>query len=353
MQQRRCHEGLTERQRCVLQTVVQLYIRTGRPVSSRVVARQLRRRLNLSAASIRNLMAELEERRYLTHPHTSAGRIPTDRGYRAYVDSLTSPQELSEQERTFIERELSAHSEQATLWQGASRVLSSLVSAVGLVQPPVVERLPIQRIELIPLSATHVLVVLIFASGIVRTLVTHLYSELRSKHVELLARFLNQYLAGHSLATLRPVYTALRQELSTLPEPLPHALQRWVEQLPTLSETSEQIYISGTSQLLYYPEFTAAEQLRRLALLLEQGSLLRQLLARYEPMLEEHPLFVGIGRELRESALAEYTVILARYQRGATYGVVGIIGPKRIFYPKAISAVHSVARLLTELSLQA
>ncbi len=352
MPQQRAHEALTERQRCVLQAVVHLYIRTGRPASSRLVARRLRGRLNLSAASIRAIMAELEERRYLTHPHTSAGRIPTDRGYRAYVDSLTSPQELSEQARSFIERELSAHSEQPTLWQEASRVLSALVSAVGLVQPPMIERLPLRRIELISLSLTHVLVVLIFSSGAVRTLITQLSSELKPKYVELLARLLNQYLAGHSLATLRHAYTALQQELSTLPDPLPQTLQQWLEQLPELSETPEQIYVSGTSRLLHYPEFTAAEQLRTLADLLEHGSLLRRLLARYGPVLEQHPIFVGIGRELGEAALAEYAVILGRYQLGTTHGVVGIIGPKRIFYPKAISAVHSVARFLTELSPQ-
>jgi len=298
-------------------------------------------------------MAELEELNYLTHPHTSAGRIPTDRGYRAYVDSLTCARKLSEHERAIIERELHDRSDREHLWQEASRILSTFASAIGVVQPPTIAQLPIQRVELIPVSLRHFLAVIIFRSGTIRTFTLQSNVELASHQIELLARLLNHYLVGRSLITLHETLAAAQQEFASLPEPLLAVLQHSLEQLPSLSDTSGQLYISGAFQLLHYPELSSAGQLRSIAILLEQGTLLRRLLARYEPILQQRPLFIGIGRELQEALLSNYAVILARYHLGEAHGVVGIIGPKRIFYPKAISVVYSVARRLSELCVQA
>jgi len=350
---RKAEIELTDRQRCVLNALVRLYIQTGRPVGSRLLARHLKRRLNLSPASIRNIMAELEEMGYLTHPHTSAGRVPTDRGYRAYVDSLEHAQELPPQERAIIESELQARENWDTVLHEASRVLSTLASAIGISQLPTPAKLLIRRIEIVPVSCTHLLIVLILESDVVRTLVVQSPLNVSPEHAEQLTQLLSEYLRGRSLAAIPDVLTAVLRDSPPLPSPLPEMLRLSLEVLPSMAHSPAQLYVSGTAQLLRYPEYASVEHLRTIATLVEENTALLQLLARYEPYLQREPLFIGIGRELRVAALQEYSLILARYEMGSAHGVVGIIGPKRMFYPKVIPIVRSVAHRLSELCLQA
>ncbi|MCS6965548.1 MAG: heat-inducible transcriptional repressor HrcA [Candidatus Kapabacteria bacterium] len=345
--------ALTERQRCVLQALVRLYIQRGRPVGSRVLARHLRRRLNLSPASIRTVMAELEEMHYLTHPHTSAGRVPTDKGYRAYVDSLTETETLSEHEQNIIARELQARENRDTLLQDASRVLSTLASAIGIIRLPAPEQLIIHRIEFIQVSSTHLLLVLVLQSDVVRTFVVQSPLTISPTHIERLSQLLNEYLAGHSLSAIPDILSAVLHDVPPLPAPLPDLVQQSLQQFPLLLQPSWQLYVSGASQLLRYPECATVEHARTIATWMEESSMLLHLLTRYEQQLQHQPIFIGIGRELRAATLQDYTLILARYHLGSAQGIVGIIGPKRMFYPKVIPIVRSVAQRLSELCLQA
>lgn len=339
---------LTERQRCVLQAIVRLYIRTGQPISSRLLARHLRTRLRVSAATLRTVMAELEEMGYLQQPHTSAGRIPTDRGYRAYIDSLVGFEPLRDEEQDFIARELQARDDYETLLQGASRVLSTLAAAVGITRSPAPQQLTLHRFELISVSSTHVLVILIFQPTLVRTFLLETPWELTPNTAERLTQFLNERFAGLPFATM--MYTAVPSEMvSSLPEPMVNFIERLWEQLPSLLHPLGRLYVSGTSQLLRYPEYASTERLRTLTLLLEESSLLQQLFSQYEEQLQQHPLFIGIGRELRLPALHDSALILHRYPLGSSYGVVGIIGPKRMPYARVIPAVSCVAQRLADL----
>jgi len=344
---------LTERQRCVLQALVRLYTQTGRPVSSHLLARHLRRRLNLSPASIRAIMAELEEKGFLTQPHTSAGRIPTDLGYRAYVDSLTEVQQPSPQEQSIIERELQTTDNRDALLRDASRVLSTLVSAVGLVRLPAPEQLIIRRIEVFPVSSSHLLIAVLLQSDVVRTLVVQSRLTILPQHAEQVGQLLNEYLSGRSLSSITETLNAVLRDLPPLPHPITDVLHLSLQQLPSLLQPWEQLYVSGAAQLLRHPDIASAEHARAIAALVEESSALLQLLSRYEQYLQHQPLFVGIGRELRASILQDYALILARYQLGSAHGVLGIIGPKRMSYTRVIPIVRSVAHRLSELCVQA
>jgi len=339
---------LTERQRCVLQAIVRLYIRTGQPISSRLLARHLRNRLRVSAATLRTVMAELEEMGYLQQPHTSAGRIPTDRGYRAYIDSLVGFEPLRDEEQSLITRELQAGDDYDTLLQGASRVLSMLASAVGITRSPAPQQLILHRFEIISLSSTHVLVILVFQPAVVRTLLLESSWDLPPNTAEQLTQLLNERFAGLPFATVLRA-PALTDVLSALAWPAARFVESLWEQLPSLLHPQGRLYVSGTWQLLRYPEYASAERLRTLTLLLEESSGLLQLLSQYEELLQHQPLFIGIGRELRMAALYDSALILHRYPLGSSYGVVGIIGPKRMPYARVIPAVHSVAQRLAEL----
>ncbi len=343
---------LTERQQCVLQAIVRLYIRTGRPISSRLLARHLRHRLRVSAATLRTVMAELEEMGYLQQPHTSAGRIPTDRGYRAYIDSLVGFEPLGDEEQNLIARELRAGDDYDSLLQGASRVLSTLASAVGITRSPAPQQLTVRRFEIMPISSTHALVIVVFEPALVRTLLLETPRSLSPSSAERLNQFLNERFAGRHLSAVADKSALLEGMLLLEPAAADFLEQLW-DHLPSLLQPLGRLYVSGTSRLLRYPEYASVERLQHITFLLEESSFLLELLSRYEEQLQQHALFIGIGRELRVAALQEYALILHRYQLGSCYGVVGIIGPKRMPYPKVIPAVYHVARRLAELSAQA
>lgn len=341
---------LTERQRCVLQTLVHLYIRTGQPVSSRLIARHLRRRLNLSPASIRNVMAELEEMGYLTHPHTSAGRIPTDSGYRTYVNSLPNTYELSTADRKAIQHSLQTRESWDALLQDASRVLSTLSSAVGISRLPTLEQLHVHRVELVPISSSYSLLVVIVDSKIVRTLLIPTAEPLRPEYAESATQLLNQHLCGRSLSEATKVLATVVRTLEGSVSPaVLDILRRLTDRLPALSQPSGRLFVSGTAQLFRYPEVASAERMRAITALVEEDSVLNQLLERYERSLCPESLFIGIGRELQLSVLQDYAIILGQYRTASARGVVGILGPKRMPYSKVIPIVRWVAQRVSEL----
>lgn len=332
---------LDEREQIILRALVQTYVLRATPVGSHTLARMLARTLGLSAATIRNVMAELEERGYLTHPHTSAGRVPTDKGYRFYVDYLIRQGRLTAKEEQALRQSLQSVSGEMAL-RTASRILGELSHLLGVAQLPSLRDLVIRRVELVPLSSQRFIVVVDLESDVVRTITLETDAELRPSDVDSLSQLLNERLAGRTLDFVRQQFSALFREQMSHP-----ILRVFADSIDVLfaQHESHRVFVAGAQQLVRQPEFSSPQRFRAVIELLENEEMIIHLLERTsdDPL---NNVQVKIGHELQHSQLADYALISTRYQVGSATYVIGLIGPKRMNYAKMMALVGEVASLL-------
>ncbi|MFQ5847083.1 MAG: heat-inducible transcriptional repressor HrcA [Candidatus Methylomirabilales bacterium] len=341
---------LTERQREVLRAIIQDYISSAEPVGSRSVARKYGFRL--SAATIRNVMADLAELGYLSQPHPSAGRVPTDLGYRCYVDSLMDRRPLTRAEATMIERQFRpVRGEMEDLMREATRLLSALSRAVGVVLAPRVDQLAVKRIEFVHLSAERVLVILITTSGQVQHRVVILDEVILQEDLNKIARLLNSLVEGMSLSQVRQLLVKkMAEEKARYDELLHRALKLGRESFA--GDMEGEVYIGGTANIMHQPEFADVEKMRAIFLAFEETSKLVKIL---DQCLAQEELTILIGSENVVRELQRVSLVTAPYWCGEhLLGTLGVIGPTRMEYGKIVSLVdftaNLVSRALTEVA---
>lgn len=336
---------LKERKSKVLHAVIHEYIKTGKPVGSSILEKNYN--FNLSPATLRNLMAELEKEGYLTHPHTSAGRIPTDEGYKAYVNSLVELQRLAVEEEERIKKEYEKKTKEIdTLLSQTSKILSGLSNYTGFVMAPNSKTNLIRNIELVQLSSEQILVVLLTRSGIVKNKVINLSMD--SENLQELKKFLNNKLRGLSLdeAGKRVVievqkYQNKQKDLFKLAEYISNAID----------SIKDDIYMDGTSNVLGLPDFNDFESARSLVKLNEDRERLIEIIG--EDFKESNDVKVQIGGQGKIADLKDLSVITTSYSYGnKIIGVLGIIGPKRMEYEKMMALVKSVSKVVNGLLLK-
>jgi heat-inducible transcriptional repressor len=326
-----------ERKNRILQAVIHQYIKSARPVGSHNLIDEYH--FDLSPATIRNLMAELEEEGFLTHPHTSAGRVPTDKGYRTYVDSLIELQRLAvvEEERIRHEYDWRIQELQDLLVQ-TSRILSGLSQYSGFVLTPKMERNQLQFLELIQVAESRILAVCVTHTGMVKHKIIEA-SISRERLLEL-NRLLNAKLRGLTLGEARQriqeeVEDAARQERELLL--LAQNLSR------EIFEGADELYVEGTTNVLTLPEFHDYEPMRSILRLSEKDMLMH--------ILESDPRQEGvrvlIGSETEHKEFKELSVVSTVYKDGETpVGILGIVGPKRMEYPRMMALVSAVSAVV-------
>jgi heat-inducible transcriptional repressor len=340
--------SLTERERQVLEAVIETYVATAEPAGSRTISRKFG--LALSAATIRNTMSDLEEKGYLYHPHTSAGRIPTDLAYRVYVNSLMRPSEVSASESHQIREELAERSAVEHILERAAQVLGVLTKELGVAVGPTLERAVLERVELLQAGSDRLLLVLTLKSGVVRTIFVEVPSHMAPEAVVNVAVVLNDRLAGLTLREIR----------ATLPERLRDAapdagsselLNIFIQEADDLFDVPPAAggaggVVLGSAQLLAgQPEFATKEQFQGLLEVTERRDLLREALARRLGQ----GLTITIGSEHRDATLAPFTLVTASYRLGPLAGVIGVMGPTRMPYDKIVALVDHTSRLVGEL----
>jgi len=336
---------LDERRRDVLRALIRLHIETGEPVGSESLARTLNRAL--SPATLRNIMADLEALGYLDHPHTSAGRLPTDEGYRFYVDTLMgrpslTPGEAAEVAAAFAGREASADQ----VMQRASQVLSRLSRHVGFVLAPDIARVSFRHIDLVPLAPPRVLVVMVSAAGLVTQKVIELEETLDAETLQECANYLNAHFSGMMLEAIRTRLLELMREEKALYDTL---LQRVVTLgelafAPTSAEAS--VTIDGTSNILSQPEFEDLERMRALFRTFEEKSRLVRIL---NACIAGDGIRVLIGHENPDPELRDLSLVTARCGAlGEPEWGLGVLGSTRMEYAHVVSLVDHVARALSE-----
>jgi heat-inducible transcriptional repressor len=344
-------EKLTERERAVLLAVIQSYVLTAEPTGSRVVARDFG--LGVSPATVRNTMADLEEKGLLTHPHPSAGRLPTDRAYRYYVDGFMARRPLSQTERERIRRELAASPEVGAIDElvgRAARVLSLLTGELGLAVGPALASAVLQRLELVPVDSEKALLVLTLESGLVRTVYVDLPTRLPRESLSAVAIALNERLAGSTLEAIRDELTERLRDLP-IDDPVARQLVNiFVGSGPEIFDWAVQgrdVHLGSAAALAEQPEFTTGDRLRALIELTERRELLASVLG--ERLQAGEPQ-VTIGAEHATPELSELTIVTAPYSVGALHGVVGVIGPTRMAYEKIVSVVDTTSSLVSSLA---
>ena len=328
---------LQERKARVLYAVIHEYIKTGKPVGSSVLEQKYK--FNLSPATLRNLMAELEKDGYLTHPHTSAGRIPTDSGYKAYVNSLVELQRLAVEEEERIKQEYEKKSKEIeSLLSQTSKILSGLSNYTGFITAPKAKVNEIRNIELMQVSKSQVMVILLTKTGIVKHKMINLSVD--SEELYELKKFLNTKLRG---LTVEEASKRLIVEVEKYQDKQNDMLQLAEQICSVIDSIQEDIYVDGTSNVLSVPDFTDFESARSLMKLNEDKDRLIEIIGKD---LDEATVNVKIGgQDLTE--LKNLSVVKTSYSYGdKIVGVLGIIGPKRMDYDKMMALVNSVSNIV-------
>jgi len=344
-------QDLTEREMRVLEAVVRAYVETAEPAGSRSVARMCG--LGVSPATIRNTMSDLEDKGYLSHPHTSAGRVPTDLAYRFHVDQIIRLPDLSPEDQSTLVRELGARGSTAVerLIQRAARALSLLSMELGIGLAPRLDEAVLERLELLGVSSSKVLLVATIRSGLARTLYIDFEGEIPEDTLATLAVLLNERLAGLTLMEIRK--TLPERFRDALPDDSPAAeelLNIFIESGSDLFNWSDleegEIVLGKASLLAAQPEFTSGESLKNLIELTERRDVLSRALSGRN---HHGGLQITIGGENAQEELTDFTLVTSEYHIGGLKGVIGIIGPTRMPYDKVIAIVDSTSSLVNRI----
>jgi len=338
LQEKRTQDILTE--------IVRQHIVTGEPVSSRAVARQQAE--PLSPATVRNVMADLEEQGYLYQPHTSAGRIPTEAAYRFYVQHLVGQPQLPVEDYQWIHQELAAARTPEELMERASHVLARVSRGLGIVVSPPLARTVLQHIRFLLLPDGRVLVVLVSAGGLTRDKAVRVDREFAQEELDRTAGYLNRHYVGWTLEAIRADLLAhLAHDRERYDQMFGNALLLCDPKLFG-EEANRQVYVEGAAQIATAPEFADQEHLRALLEAIEER---RRLVTLLTSCIEApEPVHIQIGVKEMETAGERLSLISAPYGPPQTeQGSLGVLGPMRMHYERAITAVAYVSRVFGEL----
>ena len=347
-------EPLTKRERLVLEAVIQTYVQTAEPAGSRALSRRFG--LGVSPATIRNTMSDLEEKGFLTHPHTSAGRVPTDKAYRAYVDqilSATTPDRTGSSDplQTRLQQELSEGSTAIEqILRRAAQSLGVLTQELGVAMGPRLDSVTLERLELVRISSGRLLVVLSLRGGVMRTVFVEVEGEIADAALAEVAVVLNERLAGLTLREVRSSIGERLRDVSSGPG-AGMLLNIFVEEGEQLFESAlagdaERVVLGQPSVLAEQPEFAGAESMRRLLTLTEAPARLGEAIRRRD---HARGICITIGNEHADPQLDQFTVVTAEYHVGSLNGIIGVIGPTRMPYDKVIALVTHTSQLVTDL----
>jgi heat-inducible transcriptional repressor len=337
-------EPLGERAQQLLRTLIESYIRDGQPVGSRVLSRESG--LQLSAATIRNVMADLEELGFVASPHTSAGRVPTDKGYRFFVDTLLQLRPLDDMATAEIRRQFEASRDSSTeLIATVSQLLSSATQLAGVVTLPRTRQASVTQMEFVGLSENRVLVVLVFNDREVQNRIIQLERHYSADELKRASNYLNEQFRGRSVREVR------QELLRQLSEARAHMNQIMLDAIAVAQQVFEagsdeklEYVIKGETNLMGVAELTNVEKLRRL---FEAFNEKRDFLHLLDHSLKAEGVQIFIGHESGYRILDDCSVVTAPYAEGdAVVGVLGVIGPTRMAYERVIPIVDMTAKLL-------
>jgi len=339
------------RRQAVLATIIDEYLVTGEPVGSHVVSEKFARAPGWSSATIRNVMADLEELGLLEQPHTSAGRIPTDRGYRHYVDNVLDSTRLSKQDVAAIENSGLGHQLRARpdrAMEKASHMLSELSGNVGIVVWPSLAHNGLKQIRFVKLPDSRILVVLVSTSNVVHDKVVSLDEDFNQDELNRAARFLNTEFAGKSLLAIRSEIVArMKQERALYDSVVRNAILLCERSLQDEDAAVAEVFLDGASNIFGKPEFADTHRIRELFQTFEEKSRLLKILNECVAGDSSAVVQVLIGSENPTAAMQHCSIITTSYRVGTDVcGTLGVVGPTRIAYGRMMAVVNYLGRFM-------
>lgn len=324
---------LDSRKTAILRTVVEEHIRTGQPVGSRTVVRKYH--FGLSPATVRNEMADLEEMGYLVQPHTSAGRIPSDRGYRVYVDELMEEPRLSREETRWIEDQLSSRVRDiVSLIRETARVVSEATNYLSLVLGPQLDATSCQSVHLLRVGTERALVVVTTDTGFVESRLVDV-PPMSDEDMNAFSQVLTRNLAGRKMADLPDCLASMKEEVSRYGQVIT-ALVDFV--IDALVEREERVYVGGQANILTHPEFRDSRKAGEVFSALDSEEVVDKLF----DIPAGSAVSVLIGEENPVCGVKECSVVRGTFSLGSALGKIGVLGPKRMDYARAVAIVKFV-----------
>lgn len=335
---------LTERQKAVLSSIVHRYVGNAEPVGSRQVSKDIVD--SLSPATIRNVMSDMEEMGLIDQPHTSAGRQPTEKGFRVWVDQIMPTAPLSEQERQVVDSTLSTARTEEQLLASAALALAEVTRLLGLAITPVLDGTRLERLELVRVGDTTLLVVASFGSGLIRSIAVETGDAIPAEALSDLVRRLHLTALGRTPAQLERHLKEMETAEARVEDPHAEVFQLILRSLLEVSHpVRSDAFLQGTRHVLAQPEMGERSSMTNLMQLLEDRSLLVQLL---QERIGHDGVYITIGSENRVEHLRPLSLVTRNYRIGDAVGAVGVLGPTRMPYAKLSSAVDYIALRLTQ-----
>ncbi len=336
--------GLSERAEDLFKLLVNRYIREGRPVGSRTLARDSGR--TLSPATIRNVMADLEELGLLCAPHTSAGRVPTVQGYRLFVDTMLHTQPLATDEVRDLEQKVDAADREDTLAETTSALLSEITHLAGIVMLPRQERVILRHVEFVSLSDERVLVILVINEHAVQNRIIRTKRRYSPAELQEAANYLNDTYAGQGLTTIRErIVDELRRFREKMNRLTAMAVEMAEKAFDVAPRSEGDFVVAGQTHLMEYDDLADMDKLRQL---FEAFNQKRDLLHLLDQCLRSEGVHIFIGEECGYEVLDEFSVVTSPYEAGGrVIGVLGVIGPTRMAYERVVPIVDVTARLVS------
>lgn len=337
---------LSEREVRVLEAIVRNYILSASPTGSRFISKQ--KSFKLSPASIRNVMGDLEDKGLINQPHTSAGRVPTDKGYRYYVDQLIKSAALPPRVKNQIKNNLSQieHSDLHLLMEATSKALSKATDQLGIILSPKLCNGSFRHLHIYEIEHKRYLMNLTIDSGFVKTIVVELATEIDQKKIETACQIINERFNGMSL---EEIFLADNEAFSDVEAYELGVIRLFVPSIQKMLEenASEEVFTDGKTNILLKPEFFNKKDVSAIIEILEEKNLLMHIFG--EERKGSNRVSVSIGGEIEKGKFSSFSIVKTMYRIGNMQGCLGVIGPKRMPYPFLISAVDYTSKVLGEL----
>ena len=334
---------LNQREREVLSYIIQSFITTATPVASQSLVKQ--NRMDVSSATIRSAMNSLESKGLLNHPHTSAGRVPTELGYRFYVNSLMRQAYLSKEEVQALDRiSMTVKNDMEEGVKAAARILARLSNLLAVVISPKYAQGIFRKLELIHLSSNRLLVVLTIESGLVRTVSIEVETEISRGNLDLIASQLNERLSGITIADISAKILELVADLKE--EDRTGLIRVFIDSADTIFDETDlkRFHFGGVEYIALQPEFNDLSQYRSIVELIENENLIIHL---FDDTHQYEEVNIRIGRENQLHHIEQCSVVSASYTIGNSKGAVGLVGPTRMNYPRMVALVDQISQRLS------
>ncbi len=339
-------DELNDREKNILRHVIQQFILTATPVGSQNIARKFD--LKVSPATIRNIMADLEESGFIDHPHTSAGRVPTDKGYRYYVDSLMDLQELRKSEKGMINKNLETGTlDTEELIKMTSMLLSSITHQLACVSYPKLETGTLEKLQIVSLTSSRILVIITIKSGLVKTITLELSSSIKSSQIDSVQSLLNEKLSGLTFDEIRSTFKERFKDVEDEQRPIIRVFIDSVDKIFKDEKRNDKLVITGAKNIIKQPEFDDPQRFQGIIELIEDKDVIIHIM---EKSGDNSPddVYISIGSENEMEMLQEYSFVSKEYKLGEISGSLGIIGPKRMEYSRVVAIVDYMAKVLTD-----